>query len=84
MTVGKCKRLCFGFAYAGVQYSKQCFCGNTAPSIAAKNCNMACAGNKKQTCGGDWAMNVYSTLSSPCKYILFEFMIIVFTKKALF
>ena len=63
MTVEKCIRLCLkdGFVYAGVEYSTQCFCGDTAPTITARNCNMECAGNKKQVCGGGWAMNVYST-----------------------
>lgn len=63
MTVEKCKELCLGdgFAYAGVQYSKQCFCGDTAPTITATNCDMQCSGDKDQFCGGRWAMNVYST-----------------------
>ena len=63
MTVEKCKELCLngGFAYAGIQYSRQCFCGDTAPIITATNCNMKCDGNRDQICGGYWAMNVYST-----------------------
>ena len=66
MTIERCKKLCSDFpyndfAYAGVQFSKQCFCGNIAPTITAQNCNMPCRGNKEQICGGVWAMNVYST-----------------------
>ena len=63
MTVEKCKELCLNgcFAYAGVQYSRQCFCGDTAPKITATNCNMKSDGNEDQICGGFWAMNVYST-----------------------
>ena len=63
MTVEKCKELCLNssFAYAGVQYSRQCFCGDTAPTITATNCDMKCVGNRDQICGGFWAMNVYST-----------------------
>ena len=61
MTVEKCKNLCLGFTYAGVQFSGECFCGNTAPTITAQNCNMECSGNDKQICGGVWAMNVYYT-----------------------
>ena len=61
MTIETCKKLCLGFTYAGVQYSEECFCGNTAPTITAQNCDMECAGNAKQICGGVWAMNVYST-----------------------
>ena len=68
MTVEKCKKLCLngGFAYAGVQYFRQCFCGDTVPTITATNCNMKCDGNRDQISGGFWAMNVYST--SPKTY----------------
>ena len=72
MTVEKCKELCLdgGFAYAGVQYARQCFCGDTAPTEPATNCNMKCHGNKDQICGGSWAMNVYSTstLAYSCEH----------------
>jgi len=63
MTVEKCLQLCVdqGNAYAGVQYSKQCFCGDTAPTETADNCDMKCSGDNDQICGGRWAMNVYST-----------------------
>ena len=61
----KCNELCLGFAYAGVQYSEECFCGNSLPSeylIAETNCNMKCAGNENQICGGVRAINVFSTI----------------------
>lgn len=41
----------------------QCFCGNVlpknAPKIANFRCNMRCAGNIKEKCGGVWKMNVF-------------------------
>jgi len=61
MTHERCNKFCQGFAYAGVQYSSQCYCGNDLPTETATNCNMKCAGNKNQICGGSWAMNVFST-----------------------
>lgn len=64
MTVDKCVSYCGskGFAYAGTQYSKWCFCGNSyADNGEAKNCNMACSGDNSQTCGGAWANSVYRT-----------------------
>ena len=61
MTREKCNKLCQGFAYAGVQYSEDCFCGNKRPTETATNCNMKCAGDQNQICGGVWAMNVFST-----------------------
>ena len=51
MTVEKCLQLCAdqGNAYAGVQYSKQCFCGDTAPTETADNCDMKCSGDSFQS-----------------------------------
>lgn len=64
MTIDMCVGFCGskGFAYAGVQYSKWCFCGNSyADRGEAKNCNMACSGDRGKTCGGAWANSVYRT-----------------------
>ncbi len=68
MTVEKCINLCRqkGFAYAGVQYSTQCFCGNSYGKYGrATNCNMKCGGNPYQICGGFWSNSVYSTSLKP-------------------
>jgi len=62
MTTEKCLQHCQsqGYDYAGIQYSSQCFCGNTyGKSGTADNCNMPCKGNAKQICGGTWANSVY-------------------------
>lgn len=49
-----------GFAYAGVQYGKWCFCGNQyGKSGPATNCDIRCAGDPNQICGGSWANSVY-------------------------
>merc|ERR1712048_113136 len=49
-----------GFRYFSTQWTGQCFCGNTFGKYGkSKNCNMKCAGNKKEICGGGWANNVY-------------------------
>jgi len=54
----KCKIA--GFRYFGMQVGKQCFCGNYYGKYGmAKNCNVKCAGNKNQKCGGGWANSVY-------------------------
>ena len=63
MTSAHCIALCRsqGFAYAGVEYSTNCFCGNSyGRSGAADNCNMACGGNPAEMCGGYFANSVYS------------------------
>ena len=63
-TIENCKRACFekNYRYAGVQFAKECYCGNNAPEkIAPKesDCNMDCSGDKSQKCGGPNRMNVY-------------------------
>ena len=66
MTIEKCINYCKsrGFRYAGVQYSKQCFCGNSYGRYGrATNCNMRCSGNKSQICGGSWANTIYKIVS---------------------
>ncbi|HQL89204.1 MAG TPA: WSC domain-containing protein [Syntrophales bacterium] len=63
MTTQMCVNVCRekGFAYAATQYGQQCFCGNSYGKYGpANNCNMKCAGNAAETCGGTWANSVYS------------------------
>jgi hypothetical protein len=62
MVPAKCRDTCLsrGFAYAGLQFGKHCFCGNSFGKFgAAGNCNMACSGAQSQVCGGVWANSVY-------------------------
>jgi hypothetical protein len=62
LSSARCIALCRsqGFAYAGTQDARQCFCGKSyGGSGAADNCNMACGGNSAEMCGGSWANSVY-------------------------
>ena len=64
MTIESCNAYCGqrNFAYAGVQYSTWCFCGNSyGKSGQANNCDMKCGGNPNEFCGGSWANSIYST-----------------------
>ena len=64
MTISKCIDYCKskGFKYAGLQYSSYCFCGNSYGKYGkANNCNMKCAGDANEICGGFWANSIYST-----------------------
>lgn len=66
MTTDRCTSECRsrGFTYAGTQYSKWCFCGNSyGNSGPANNCNMPCSGISSETCGGSWANSVYQLKS---------------------
>lgn len=68
MTVEMCVAFCKGkgFSLAGLEYGKECYCDNkfaTPSNAPQKNvfgaCNMPCAGNSAQTCGGPGALSVY-------------------------
>merc|ERR1712215_250226 len=65
-----CKDSCreLGYAYAGVEYGEECFCGNTPPLMSTivgqEECDDPCTGDATQMCGGSWNMNVYQT--GPC------------------
>ena len=63
MTVEGCIERCSGngYTYAGLQYGKECFCGNSiAPGLlGAQKCTMPCAGNPAQYCGGPQKLSVY-------------------------
>lgn len=62
MTNEKCMRHCQAQKYpiAATQFGNWCFCGSGFGSFGkADNCNMGCAGNPKEVCGGRWANSVY-------------------------
>jgi glucan endo-1,3-alpha-glucosidase len=43
----------------------QCYCGNTLGAQAsATDCNVACAGDATQMCGGSWRLSVYAATSA--------------------
>ncbi|KZT55639.1 WSC-domain-containing protein, partial [Calocera cornea HHB12733] len=70
-TVESCEQFCSsqGYIYAGVEYGSQCFCGNTLANgaggtTASSDCNMACAGNSAETCGGSYRLNLYSHIGA--------------------
>ncbi|CAC5390118.1 Neurogenic locus protein delta,Protein eyes shut homolog,Neurogenic locus Notch protein,Neurogenic locus notch homolog protein 3,Protein eyes shut,Protocadherin Fat 4,Delta and Notch-like epidermal growth factor-related receptor,Delta-like protein C,Protein slit,Neurogenic locus notch homolog protein 1,Fibropellin-3,Protein jagged-1a,Sushi, von Willebrand factor type A, EGF and pentraxin domain-containing protein 1,Protein jagged-2,Neurogenic locus notch homolog protein 2,Delta-like protein B,Protein crumb len=73
MTIQKCAKLCSEFSFFGVQYSRQCFCGNSRGNKRVyrrrrrRECNFACAGNRRQSCGGRWRNTVY------CKQLHFSY-----------
>ncbi|GAB7340271.1 hypothetical protein MBLNU457_6733t1 [Dothideomycetes sp. NU457] len=70
VTVESCIQECEsqGYLYAGMEYSSQCFCGNSIPSsvtpTAFGQCNMPCAGNSSETCGGPNLLSLYKTCNT--------------------
>lgn len=63
MTVEKCADFCAAYTYMGVEYSTECYCGNTIGSGANKTtpdkCSMVCGGNALEYCGGPVLLNFY-------------------------
>ncbi|KAJ9158468.1 WSC-domain-containing protein [Coniochaeta hoffmannii] len=61
----KCVAYCKGkgWALAGTEYGGQCYCGNSLTGselIDEASCDTACEGAAGETCGGGWALSVYS------------------------
>ena len=67
LTVESCVQNCYGQGYsvAGMEYSRECYCGNAIYSGGAlassdTDCNMPCGGNAKENCGAGNRLSVYS------------------------
>ncbi|KAG5914728.1 hypothetical protein E4U53_004607, partial [Claviceps sorghi] len=72
MTIDMCLRACWQYAYAGVEYHRECWCGNilnyaghgaaTRPGkkVADSDCDFSCAGNKTESCGSTAHLSVYA------------------------
>jgi hypothetical protein len=51
-----------GFLYAGTQYSRQCFCGDSYGAYGpSSSCLDLCTGDQEEICGGVAANNIYRT-----------------------
>ena len=62
---GICQAACKaeGFIFSGVQFGKECFCGNEDPPACLRRpeeeCTMKCPGDENSICGGSFRMNIY-------------------------
>ncbi|KAK3357330.1 hypothetical protein B0T25DRAFT_154843 [Lasiosphaeria hispida] len=63
-----------GWTAAGTEYGGQCYCGKgltTVEKLPESQCSMACEGAAGETCGGGWALSLYTkggvAPSSPAK-----------------
>ncbi|KAI5359093.1 putative hem peroxidase, carbohydrate-binding WSC, hem peroxidase superfamily [Septoria linicola] len=71
MTIRGCLSACAGrgFAYAGLEYAQECFCGNEVRNAGTcasdqSTCNMSCRGNRAEICGGPDRLNIFSAGSN--------------------
>ncbi|TYJ52507.1 hypothetical protein B9479_006901 [Cryptococcus floricola] len=70
MTAKTCVSYCsgLGYAYAGVEYYNECYCGSYAPLASRKDstnakCLYACKGDSTQFCGGGGRVAIYQASS---------------------
>ncbi|KAH8792446.1 WSC domain-containing protein [Hyaloscypha finlandica] len=70
MTAELCMSFCKSnsFTFAGIEYTKECYCANYLNSLSSKlpdsSCDLGCAGNGTQICGGNLALTIYQQKSS--------------------
>ena len=71
MTPEMCQDTCAekGYAYAGVQFHDQCWCGNSLPPVMRPDteCNAPCKGDNSKMCGGGCRNSVYKLPSASGK-----------------
>ena len=62
MTVESCGAYCAKYQYFGVEYGRECYCGNslTAQTANSADCSFPCAGNSAELCGAGNRLNVYT------------------------
>ncbi|THH31673.1 hypothetical protein EUX98_g2514 [Antrodiella citrinella] len=71
MTVENCVNFCVekNWIFAGVEFSQECYCGNTllngATNATATDCNDACTGNANEICGGASRLNLFWSGEQP-------------------
>ncbi|KAI4096189.1 MAG: hypothetical protein LQ339_007036 [Xanthoria mediterranea] len=64
MTTAKCASACAGFDLFGLEYYRECYCGNKlqlgSVSAPSSECYHPCTGDKNEICGGDNRLNLYT------------------------
>ncbi|KAK3079653.1 hypothetical protein LTS18_004221 [Coniosporium uncinatum] len=62
-SVEACASFCSSYAYFGVEYTSECYCGNSLASgystADTSACSMPCAANENELCGGPGVLNLY-------------------------
>ncbi|KLU85054.1 hypothetical protein MAPG_04086 [Magnaporthiopsis poae ATCC 64411] len=63
MTLQDCATFCDAYKYFGVEYSRECYCGNAfnngSVPVPAAECSMVCSGNGLQFCGAGNRLSSY-------------------------
>ncbi|KAF2873914.1 hypothetical protein BDV95DRAFT_593207 [Massariosphaeria phaeospora] len=63
ITVEKCATFCSSYQFFGLEYSRECYCGNTKDELSVEkslsDCNMPCGGDSSQLCGAGNRLSFY-------------------------
>ncbi|KAH6665724.1 glycosyl hydrolase catalytic core-domain-containing protein [Halenospora varia] len=63
MTIDKCASACAEFTYFGLEYGRECWCGNhfgaSSTSTKEDECSMPCGGDATAKCGAGNRLSVY-------------------------
>ena len=66
MTVESCASFCGSTEYFGVEYGRECYCGDSIPSTSTlqppTDCSFTCSGNSLEYCGAGGMLNIYQNL----------------------
>lgn len=69
MTIEKCAAACTNFKYFGVEYGRECYCGNILNEGSVQTelaeCSFACPGDSTQNCGAGNRLNMYIRTTDP-------------------
>ncbi len=69
MTLEACQAFCSAYKYFGVEYARECYCGDTftTGSVAAPatDCSMTCPGAPFEYCGAGDRLSVYARNGTP-------------------
>ena len=69
MTVEKCANACAQFKYFGIEYGRECYCGNSINdgSVEAQleDCSFACPGDATESCGAGNRLTLYTRTTDP-------------------
>ena len=69
LTIDQCLSMCEdkGYAFAGVEYGEECYCGHSVPTTITYSdtlCTSPCTGDSTEMCGGGWGLDLYELVSS--------------------
>lgn len=78
MTIDLCLQKCYNYLWAGVEYGRECWCGNKlnlagnkaatpGKNVTKTECNMLCSGDKNVYCGAGVRLSLYSNNATTTK-----------------